>query len=78
VTGIGPLVTSLSPAGVTLIAAGGLLYSVGIVFHVWKRLPYNNAIWHVFVLAGAICHFAAVVGDVAVAYPAIEVARAAD
>jgi hemolysin III len=38
-----------------------------VVFHLWQRLPYQNAIWHAFVLAAAACHFSAVVGEVAFA-----------
>lgn len=60
-----PLVESVSTAELTLLFAGGLLYSIGVVFHVWEKLPYQNAIWHVFVLVGAGCHYAAVVGGAA-------------
>ncbi len=42
------------------IALGGILYTVGIIFHLWDRLRFQNAIWHGFVLLGAGCHFAAV------------------
>ena len=44
----------------TLVVVGGLLYTVGVVFHVWERLRFQRAIWHVFVLAASSCHFAAV------------------
>jgi len=37
--------------------AGGLSYTVGIVFYVVEKIPYNHVIWHLFVLGGAICHF---------------------
>ncbi len=43
-----------------LIAIGGLLYSAGVIFHVWERLRFQNAIWHGFVLLAASCHYAAV------------------
>lgn len=43
-----------------LIAIGGLLYSSGVIFHVWERLRFHNAIWHGFVLLAASCHYAAV------------------
>lgn len=43
-----------------LIAIGGLLYSAGVIFHVWERLRFQNAIWHSFVLLAASCHYAAV------------------
>ncbi|MEQ8356481.1 MAG: hemolysin III family protein [Kiloniellaceae bacterium] len=65
--GLDPLWGALSAAGLTLLAAGGLLYSLGVVFHLWNRLPYQNAIWHVFVLAAAACHFTAVFSEVAIA-----------
>lgn len=54
------LVSALSPVTLTLIAAGGILYSLGVIFHVWERLRFQNAIWHVFVLLGASCHYTAV------------------
>ncbi len=62
-----PLFSTVSVPAMVLLIVGGLLYSVGVLFHVWKRLPYQNAIWHVFVLAAAICHFVAILGDVALA-----------
>jgi hemolysin III len=42
------------------LGAGGLLYTVGVIFHVWERLRFQNAIWHGFVLAAAACHYGAV------------------
>lgn len=59
------LVSSLSPLGLGLLAAGGLLYTIGVVFHVNKKLPFNSAIWHGFVIAAATCHFAAIYFDIA-------------
>lgn len=44
-----------------LIALGGILYSVGVIFHLWERLRFQNAIWHAFVLAAASCHYGAVI-----------------
>ena len=43
-----------------LIAIGGVLYSAGVIFHVWERLRFQNAIWHGFVLLAASCHYAAI------------------
>ncbi|RKE94760.1 PAQR family membrane homeostasis protein TrhA [Ichthyenterobacterium magnum] len=43
--------------GLLLLFAGGLFYTVGIVFYVIEKIPYNHVIWHLFVLGGAICHF---------------------
>lgn len=55
-----PMIDSLSTAGIILVATGGLVYSLGVIFYVWRRLPYNHAIWHLFVLAASVCHFFAV------------------
>jgi hemolysin III len=55
-----PLAAAVPPAGLALLAAGGLAYSGGVVFYLWRRLPYNHAIWHGFVLAGSAFHFFAV------------------
>lgn len=55
-----PLIASTEPAGLVLLLIGGLLFSFGVIFYKWKSLPYNHAIWHIFVLAGTICHFFAV------------------
>jgi hemolysin III len=43
------------------MAAGGIFYTVGVVFYVRKQMAYSHAIWHLFVLAGGLCHFLAVV-----------------
>ena len=59
------LIHTMSPVGLALLAAGGLLYTVGVVFHVNKKLPFNSAIWHGFVVAAASCHFAAIYLDIA-------------
>ena len=60
----GPLLTHLSVATLTLIVVGGVLYSVGVIFHVWERLRFQNAIWHGFVVAAAAVHYSAVVTSV--------------
>ncbi|MEW6366738.1 MAG: hemolysin III family protein [Acidobacteriota bacterium] len=52
-----PLVASLSSGGIRLIVAGGLCYTCGVLFYIWKRLPYGHAVWHVFVLSGSACHY---------------------
>ena len=61
------LVHALSPLGLALLAGGGALYTVGVIFHVNKKLPFNSAIWHGFVVAAASCHFAAIYLDIAAA-----------
>jgi hemolysin III len=58
------LAASLGLAGMALLVSGGVVYTAGVIFYGWKRLPYNHAIWHVFVLAGSALHFAAVLGFV--------------
>ncbi|MFN3623244.1 MAG: PAQR family membrane homeostasis protein TrhA [Hyphomicrobium sp.] len=60
-----PLFEALSGTAFALLVAGGILYTVGVVFHLWEKLPYNNAIWHGFVLSASACHFAAVVTAIA-------------
>ncbi len=55
-----PLVHSVERGGIALLVAGGLTYTAGIVFYLWRRLPYHHAVWHLFVLAGSICHYFAV------------------
>lgn len=57
---IRPLWISLPTAGFVWLVAGGLAYTLGVIFFVWHRLPYNHAIWHLFVLAGSVCHVLAV------------------
>ena len=57
---IKPLVAGLAPAGLWLLVAGGLCYTVGTAFYVLKRIRYMHAVWHVWVLAGSILHFLAV------------------
>ncbi len=55
-----PLAAAVGPTAPQLLAVGGVLYSVGVIFHLWRSLPYQNALWHLFVLAGTACHFSAV------------------
>lgn len=58
-------VLSVPPQSVTLLLIGGVIYTSGVLFHLWERLPFNRAIWHGFVLVAAVCHFAAVTGAMA-------------
>lgn len=55
-----PLSEHLQIGGTTLLLAGGLAYTLGVPFYLWRRLPYHHALWHVFVLAGSVLHFLAV------------------
>ena len=54
---IKPMLESVETGGLILLLIGGLCYSLGVIFYIWKRLAYNHAIWHLFVLAGSALHF---------------------
>jgi len=60
VVALGQLLRTLETGGLWLLFAGGLCYTGGVAFYVWKRLKYGHAVWHGFVLAGSILHFFAV------------------
>jgi hemolysin III len=51
-----PLWRALPPWGVAWLFGGGAFYTLGTFFYAWKRLPFNHAVWHLFVLAGSACH----------------------
>lgn len=57
---IEPLIENLANGGLWLLTAGGLSYSLGVIFYIWKAIPYSHAIWHVFVFAGTVLQFLAV------------------
>jgi len=57
---IKPLMENLSPEGLFWLSAGGVAYSIGAALYLIKKIPFNHAIFHVFVLLGSICHFIAV------------------
>ncbi len=59
--GIEPLIESLPWPALALLGGGGVLFSVGVVFHRWTRLPFHNFIWHVFVMAGATAHYFSII-----------------
>ncbi len=61
VIAIRPLFRTIPGAGIGWILAGGLFYTVGVVFFGLSRIRFNHAVWHVFVLAGSICHYMAVI-----------------
>jgi hemolysin III len=66
VVAIKPISASLSGAEFAWLAAGGVAYTAGVPFYVWKSRRYTHAIWHLFVLGGVACHFAAVLSLVRV------------
>ena len=55
-----PLRAHLAPKGLMLLVAGGVAYTIGVIFYIRDDLPYYHAVWHTFVLAGSVCHFFAV------------------
>ena len=55
-----PLSAKLGVGGTTLLLAGGAAYTLGVPFHLWKKLRYHNVLWHAFVLLGSVLHFFAV------------------
>jgi hemolysin III len=65
-----PLIDGLSPPGAALLVTGGALYTGGIAFLLWHRLPFHNTIWHVFVLAATCVCYAAIAVEVLGAVPA--------
>ena len=60
VIAIKPLIAALPPAGLAWLIAGGLAYTLGVIFFAWEKLPFHHAIWHGFVLLGSIFHFFAI------------------
>jgi hemolysin III len=71
VIALNPLIGALELSTLILLAVGGLLYTAGVVFHVWERLPYHNAAWHGFVLAAAAVHYVAILDAVFLSRPAL-------
>ncbi|MBA9088497.1 hemolysin III [Fontibacillus solani] len=55
-----PLTAAVPYNGIVLLVTGGILYTLGTVFYVWRAFPYHHAIWHLFVLAGSVLHFFAI------------------
>ena len=67
VVAIKPLVAAIEPGVLVMIVAGGLAYTLGLVFYGWNRLPFNHAVWHLFVLTGSVLHYLAILFAVGVA-----------
>ncbi|RFU66394.1 hemolysin III family protein [Peribacillus saganii] len=55
-----PLTSTLPAAGMSLLVIGGILYTVGAVFYVWRGFPFHHAVWHLFVIGGSVAHFFAI------------------
>jgi hemolysin III len=65
--GLRPMLASVDALTAILIGVGGVLYSIGVGFHLWRALPFQKAIWHSFVLVAASCHYAAILRGVVLA-----------
>ncbi|MEA3505044.1 MAG: hemolysin III family protein [Bacteroidota bacterium] len=61
VVAINPLIENMAMQGLWLLLAGGLSYISGVIFYLWKKLPYAHSVWHLFVMGGTICHFFAII-----------------
>ncbi len=57
VLGWNRIVENIAYEGVVLLVAGGLCYTIGTIFYMWRAFKYHHMVWHLFVLAGTICHF---------------------
>lgn len=57
IVAVKPMLSMVDPGGLWLLLAGGLAYTLGIPFYIWKSLPFHHAIWHLFVLAGTVLQF---------------------
>jgi hemolysin III len=55
-----PMLTTMGSSGLIWMVAGGLSYSLGVIPFLWNRLPFNHAIWHLFVIGGSVCHYVAI------------------
>ena len=62
-----PMIATLPTFTFWLLTTGGVLYSMGVIFHMWKSLRFQNAVWHAFVLLAAVCHYTAVLEYAALA-----------
>jgi len=56
----GEFIDKVATGGLILLALGGVFYTVGAIFYAWEKLSFNHAIWHMFVLSGAVSHFFAI------------------
>jgi hemolysin III len=65
-----PVASRIPDASMLLIVIGGIIYSLGVIFHVWERLRFQNAIWHAFVVAAAAVHYSAVLTCFSLSVPA--------
>lgn len=65
----GPLIDHLTTRALVLLVTGGIVYSAGVLVYRWHALPFHRALWHVFVLAAAGCHYVAILTDLVLGAP---------
>lgn len=61
IAAIKPVIAAMPAGGLALLLAGGAAYTVGVIFYAGRCIPFNHAIWHVFVITGSVCHFLTVI-----------------
>jgi hemolysin III len=66
----GPLIDHLTTRALVLLVTGGVVYSVGVLVYRWRSLPFHRALWHLFVLVAAGCHYVAILTDLVLGAPA--------
>jgi hemolysin III len=54
------MVVRIPAGGLVWLSIGGLFYTLGVIFYAWRKLPYNHAVWHLFVMGGSLCHYFAI------------------
>ena len=62
----GPVSAKITEATMILIIVGGCLYTVGVIFHLWQKLPFQNAIWHLFVLVASFVFYSAIIVEISI------------
>ncbi len=62
----GPVSAAITEATMILIIVGGCLYTIGVIFHLWHRLPFQNAIWHLFVLVASFVFYSAIIVEISI------------
>ncbi len=60
VVAVKPILAHVPATGLLWLVIGGMMYTLGVIFYAWKKIPYNHVIWHLFVMAGSTCHYIAI------------------
>ena len=65
------MIRNIPPRGMWFILAGGLSYSVGVIFYLWRKMRFSHALWHLFVIGGTVCFFFAVLYGSIIDFPTV-------